>query len=175
MAWATWANLLTAFRFALIPGTALAVLFTDWWVASVLFTLAVVSDVYDGSLARRFNQQTLFGGIFDHTTDALFVAACCGALAAQGLINAYLWPLILLSFTQYVFDSKVLAGQPLKASIIGRSNGIAYFVLAGTAIGAEALHFIWLMPLIAPTAWLLVVTSLISMADRALALWRLRP
>ncbi|MFT7653736.1 MAG: phosphatidylglycerophosphate synthase [Limisphaerales bacterium] len=173
MGWVTWANLLTALRFAFIPGTALAVLFADWSVAAVLFILAVVSDVYDGRLARRFNQQTRFGGIFDHTTDALFVAACCAALAAQGLINPYLWPLILLSFTQYVFDSKVLAGQPLKASIIGRSNGIAYYALAGTAIGAQVLNFTYLMPLVAVTAWLLVLTSLISMTDRALALWRL--
>ncbi|MEQ8689722.1 MAG: CDP-alcohol phosphatidyltransferase family protein [Pseudomonadales bacterium] len=172
--WATWANLLTAVRGATIPAICLSITFADWWLAAALFAFAVVTDIYDGRLARHFNQASALGGVFDHTTDAIFVAACCAALAASGLITPLLWPLILISFTQYVLDSRALAGQPLRASFIGRSNGIAYFALVGTAIGAQALQFEWLLLPVALVAWLLVVTTLISMVDRAVALLRLR-
>lgn len=179
-AWATWANLLTAFRLATIPGIIWAIVGLHWLVASALFTFAVITDIYDGRLARRFNQQSTFGGVFDHATDAFFVTAGSAALAHNGFINVYLAPLILITFTQYLLDSKVLVGQPLRTSAIGRCNGIAYFALVGTTIGANTLNcsttlnFTWLLQPVAWTAWLLVATSLISMADRLFALWQVR-
>ncbi len=172
--WATWANLLTAIRLASLPAICCAIYFSDWGLAAVLFTIAVVSDVYDGRLARRFNQQTHFGGAFDHTTDALFVAACCAVMASQQLVAVALAPLILLSFIQYLLDSKALAGQPLRASIIGRCNGIAYFALVGTVIGAQVLGFTWILVLAKWAAMLLVFSTIISMLDRAIALFGIR-
>ncbi len=171
--WATWANLLTAARLASIPAICFSILFADWWLAAALFTLAVISDVYDGRLARRFAHESNFGGAFDHATDALFVTACCAVLAASDFITPVLWPLIILSFTQYLLDSKTLVGQPLRASIIGRCNGIAYFALVGTAIGAMALDIAWIMTLVTVAAWILCATTVLSMLDRAWALYRL--
>ena len=172
--WATWANALSAFRFCSIPATAFSILGADWWLAAVLFTLAVITDIYDGKVARSLNQSSPLGGLVDHATDALFVSACHAAFATMGVINPYLWPLILLSFTQYMLDSKALAGQPLRASRIGRLNGISYFALAGVLIGAHALGWQWLVVLAGWFAWLLVATSVLSMGDRAWALWRLK-
>ena len=170
--WATWANLLTALRITLIAPTYLAILFGDWIIAAVLFTFAVVSDIYDGKLARKFNQASPFGGLLDHSTDALYVATGHAALAAIGLVNPYLWPLILLAFLQYMMDSRALAGQPLRASSLGRLNGIVYFALLGVFIGAEVLQLALIAELAGWVGWLLVVSSLVSMGDRLVALLR---
>jgi len=81
----------------------------------------------------------------------------------------------LLSFTQYALDSKVLAGRALRASALGRYNGIGYFVVLGIAvIGAVVfpvlgLRGALLAQLVSVCSWVLVVTTLLSMLDRALA------
>ena len=40
--------------------------------------------------------------------------------------------LVAAAFVQYTLDSRALAGQRLRASALGRWNGIAYFVLLAT-------------------------------------------
>lgn len=170
--WWTWANALTAVRLVLIVPTTLAILAGSWWPAAALFTLAAVTDFYDGVVARKLSQMSPLGGFFDHATDAVFVTAGCWALAQVGLVNPYLHWLIPLAFVQYALDSKALAGKALRTSTIGRSNGVAYFVAVGTGIGASALGFDWLLPVLALFAWLLVLTTVVSMFDRAMALVR---
>jgi CDP-diacylglycerol---glycerol-3-phosphate 3-phosphatidyltransferase len=168
--WFTWANLVTSLRLALIPATALAMLNADWLLATTVFTIVVISDVVDGKLARAFDQASPLGGLLDHATDATYVSISTWVLAELGLINPWLAPLIALAFIQYTLDSQVLAGRALRASQIGRINGIAYFFLVGTAIGTHALNWSFLALPIQLLAWVLVITSLISMGDRLRAL-----
>ncbi|NKC00528.1 MAG: hypothetical protein GKR90_18840 [Pseudomonadales bacterium] len=168
--WFTWANLVTSLRLTLIPATAFAILNADWILAAAIFTFVVISDVVDGKLARAFNQASPLGGLLDHATDATYVSISAWVLAELGLINPWLAPLIAVAFIQYTLDSRALAGQILRASQIGRINGIAYFVLVGTAIGSNALNWDFLALPVQLLAWLLVFTSLISIGDRLRAL-----
>ncbi len=173
-AWTTWANLLTLLRSTSIPASTLSILYTDWTIAAAILCLAIVSDIYDGKLARHFNQASPLGGLLDHLTDAVFVATGCWALAQTEVINGWLCWLILLAFFQYMLDSKALSGKALRTSQLGRLNGIAYFVVLGAAVGAQVLRFEFLMPVVETLAWALVGTTIASMADRALTLIRLR-
>lgn len=168
----SWANLLTLCRACLVAPCALAIFDGRWTVALALFTLAVATDLVDGPLARRLGQASPLGGLFDHATDAAFVTATLGALAAAGHVPWLLPVLVPLAFLQYMLDSKVLAGRPLRGSWLGRWNGIGYFVLAGFVLVANALP----VPMAGPTAWaagawLLIASTLTSMTSRALA-WR---
>jgi len=75
------------------------------------------------------------------------------------------------AFVQYMLDSKALAGQPLKASSLGKYNGISYFVFAGfpvmqLTLGITLIPFSWFVWI----GWGLVVTSVISMVDRLVTL-----
>ena len=172
--WLTWANLVTSLRLALIPATVFSISFNDWGLAAILFTIVVISDVVDGRLARQFNQATPLGGLLDHATDATFAAICTATIASSGQINVWLAPLIAITFIQYTLDSKALQGQTLRASKIGRLNGIAYFVLVGTVIGHHVLGFYFLELPIQVFAWILVASSLVSIVDRLDGLRRLR-
>ncbi len=169
----TIANGLTATRLLAIGPSAWAIATNRWGLAGGLFTLAVLTDLADGPMARRFHHASPAGGLFDHATDALYVSACLAALAAGGYLNVWLPALVLLAFAQYLADSRALAGAELKTSFLGRNNGIAYYVLTGIPVMREALGLAWPPDAwIAALGWLLLITTLASMGDRALAVLR---
>jgi phosphatidylglycerophosphate synthase len=168
----TWANLLTLCRAGLMVPCVLAISDGRWTSALALFTVAVATDLVDGPLARRLGQASPLGGLFDHATDAAFVTAALGALAAAGLVPWLLPVLVPLAFLQYMLDSRALAGRPLRGSWLGRWNGIGYFVLAGFVLAANALPLELPGPAAwAAGAWLLIASTLTSMTSRAIA-WR---
>lgn len=171
----TWANLLTAMRLLSILPLIYLMLNQQWAASAILFSLAALSDYFDGKLARSLNQTSPWGGLFDHATDAAMVAAGCWALAQVNLINGYLCWLIGAAFIQYMLDSSALAGRTLRTSVIGRSNGVAYFVLLGTAIGSELLGAALIQLVVPYAAWLLVASTLISILDRGWTLLRQSP
>ena len=165
--WATWANLLTGLRLASTAPCAYGVWTENWWLAASCFTLAAISDLFDGWLARRYGQASSLGGLLDHATDAIFVTIVLAALS--GPVIPWILPVLIpLAFGQYMLDSRTLTGHKLRTSWIGRSNGIAYFVLAGIPIIRNALALDWPNDFsVRLFAWLLVATTLISMIDRA--------
>lgn len=167
-----WAHILTACRLLLAVPTAWAIVEQHWWVAALCFTVAAVSDFYDGRVARAQGSTSNFGGLFDHATDALFVASTLAACASQGWVNPILALLVVAAFAQYSLDSKALAGARLRANWLGRSNGIAYFVMVGICIGFALLSLPKWLPLL--LSWLLSVSTLVSMLNRGQYWWRHR-
>jgi phosphatidylglycerophosphate synthase len=171
----TWANGLTLLRLLAIGPVAWAITDGHWAIACALFVLAVITDLADGPLARRFGHASPFGGLFDHGTDALFVITALTALALAGFITLILPLLVALAFIQYMFDSKALAGAELRTSLVGRNNGIAYFVMVGIPVVRETFAIGWPPDAwIAVLAWMLVTSTGISMLDRAVTLIRQR-
>lgn len=169
------ANLLTALRLAGAPLLAAAIVHEAALVAGLVFGLAVATDLADGRIARRRNTATPASGFFDHATDATFVAVGLAACAAQGLLTGWLPLLVALAFVQYAVDSRVFRGRPLRASRLGRWNGIAYFVLLGIPVVRDALALGWPPDAwVAAIAWGLVVSSVASILDRARAAWAAR-
>jgi len=173
--WQQPANALTALRLLCTPAIVVAVLQERSTTAGVLFLIAVVTDFADGPIARRRGEASARGALFDHTVDAAFVTALLAALAWHGALTPALPILVCAAFLQYVWDSDVLHGQALRTSLIGRSNGVAYYVAAGVPVVRDALGLRWPGdPLVHALAWLLVATTLLSMTERAIVFRRLR-
>jgi phosphatidylglycerophosphate synthase len=172
-AWRSGANALTLLRLACAPALAAAVLHGAWWTATALFWLAVATDFADGALARRSGRSSALGGLLDHATDAVFCTVGLAALAARGTVPAVLPLLVALAFTQYTVDSRALRGRPLRTSWLGRWNGIAYYVMLAVPVIRDALGWGWPGSVwVGGMAWALVLTTLVSMLDRLLALRR---
>ena len=168
-----WSNLITLSRLIAAPFFFCALLGESTGTAFVLFWLAVLSDVADGRLARARGEATVFGGLLDHATDASFVALALSALAMRGIVPGVLPALVLLAFVQYVLDSKSLAGHVLRASALGRWNGILYFVPPGIVVTRAMLGLdVPSDELVHLLGVALSVSSGVSMADRAWALLR---
>ena len=83
-------NLLTLSRIIIIP-VLVGLFYLDgdaWrWVSVVLFSLAGVTDYFDGYLARRWAQISAFGRFLDPIADKLLVAAVILMLVATHRIR----------------------------------------------------------------------------------------
>ena len=173
--WRTRANALSLSRLVIAPVLAAAIAAGQPEFATTLFALAVATDFADGAVARRYAESSPLGGLLDHAIDATFCVLGLCAHAAAGVVPWALPALVAAAFAQYVLDSRSLAGRPLRASRLGRWNGIAYFVAVAVPIVRDTVGWSW--PGATLVWWLaaaLVVSTLVSMADRALALLRLR-
>jgi CDP-diacylglycerol---glycerol-3-phosphate 3-phosphatidyltransferase len=143
--------------------------------AATLFCVAIATDLADGPLARARGTVSAVGRALDHLADFAFVDAGLFAAAISGVIPALLPVLVAVAFAQYVVDSYWLhrAGE-LRMSGLGRWNGVLYFVPLGGALLVE----LGARSLAAPNrwiAWLLIGSSVVSIADRALSLRRAAP
>ena len=70
----TLANSLSIFRLVVAPVLAWMILSNRWLTASFLLILAILSDIFDGRIARRKKQDSALGGLLDHSCDAFLVA-----------------------------------------------------------------------------------------------------
>jgi phosphatidylglycerophosphate synthase len=166
----TISNGLTSLRLLAAPCFYWLIVNQVWGVACLVFWLAVASDAVDGRIARARNEVSTFGGILDHGSDATFVALGHAALAKSGLAPEFLSLLIVMAFVQYALDSRILSGHELRASLIGRWNGVGYFIAPGVLVTRQALGLDfppdrWILY----AGWLLAISTAISMGDRLLA------
>lgn len=169
----TWSNALTVSRLIAAPFFFCALLGDASLLALLLFWGAVATDVADGRLARARGETSIFGGLLDHATDASFVSLGLFALAQAGRVPLALPILVVAAFLQYMLDSKSLSGRELRASALGRWNGILYFVPLGIVATRDGLGLAWPPDeLVNAIAWALIVSSMLSMADRAWTLLR---
>lgn len=83
-------NLLTYLRIIMVP--ALVATFymegdNAYWTALALFTVASITDYFDGYLARAWEQQSNLGRMLDPIADKLLVSAALMMLVAKGTIG----------------------------------------------------------------------------------------
>ena len=171
------ANFLTAVRLLLtIPvawGIAVADLLAGLTLLSFIL-LAVITDYFDGIVARATKTASTRGQLFDHGTDFIFVTGGLIGCVYAGIINPYLPALIVVAFSQYVLDSYFLFRQKdLKMSFLGRWNGIFYF-LPLIMISVSRLESVAelqenIESIVTLVNYLLIVSTVASIIDRGLA------
>ena len=169
------ANALTAIRLALALPVAVALARPELLapgVVALLLCLAIATDYLDGRIARATGTASAKGQLFDHGTDCLFVTAGLTGAAMTGLVTPMLPALIPVAFGQYVVDSYVWHRQrQLRASLLGRWNGILYFVPL-VLIAASRLQLLrgaamFLLTAAGVLGYVLVASTVASVIDRA--------
>jgi cardiolipin synthase len=76
----TFSTFLTLFRIFLTPFIAVAMIMHYWVVAIVLFSSAVLTDLFDGYFARLWGQETQFGAYLDPLADKILITTCYAGL-----------------------------------------------------------------------------------------------
>ncbi|MBP9765556.1 CDP-alcohol phosphatidyltransferase family protein [Candidatus Babeliales bacterium] len=79
----------TIARIVLVPFIIILLLGQYWYYAAMLFVVASLTDLVDGWIARRFNQQTALGQILDPIADKLLIAGTLYTLL--GLLSLQPW------------------------------------------------------------------------------------
>ena len=99
-------NSVTALRLLLTPFFYFAIIQrTDF--AFILFLIISISDTLDGLIARKFNQETKFGKLFDAITDSIFLLVSFIALINLGRIRT-LYCLLLFLPKSYFFLHQIV-------------------------------------------------------------------
>ena len=166
------ANALTAVRLLLVVPFALSMARADRrsaMIALAAWIIAITTDLLDGPIARRRGTVTGWSGTFDHSSDFLFVTSGLYAGAVRGVFPWVLPVLVTAAFTQYVVDSYWIHRRAkLRGSKLGRYNGVLYFVPPLLDIFIR-VGLPVLQPFLSVLVWLLVLTTLISMAQRLMS------
>lgn len=108
-------NSLTLLRVALIPIFILIFYIPLGWAklaCAVIFTIAALTDLLDGYLARRLNQTSAFGAFLDPVADKLMVTA-----ALVVLVEAY--PTVFLAIPAMVIIGREITVSALREWMAG--------------------------------------------------------
>ena len=127
-------NLLTLSRIAAIPVLVLLVAFhtpnTDF-AACVLFSVAAITDYFDGRIARGRRQISDIGRMLDPIADKLLVGATLMLLAGQGRLSTWgLYPAIVILLREILVSG-------LREYLAGIRIGLPVTVLAKWKTGVQ--------------------------------------
>ena len=125
------ANIITGFRVLI----SIALLFCPFFspVFYVLYLIAGLSDMIDGTIARRMNTVSEFGARFDTAADFVFVVVCLIKFLPVISIPAWLYVWIVLIalikiiniISGYVVQKKLMAVH----SVMNKVTGVSLFIL----------------------------------------------
>jgi len=116
-------------------------------VAGVLLIVAAVTDFFDGFLARRLGQSSLFGSLFDIVADELLFMPSLVLAIIDGLFSRTAG---LMPFTPYPYAVPALAGGVSVLTGVGvylwkrRTRVIIFPTPTGVA---KVNYWFWLAPL----------------------------
>ncbi|WP_030992778.1 CDP-diacylglycerol--glycerol-3-phosphate 3-phosphatidyltransferase [Streptomyces sp. NRRL S-1813] len=136
------ANLLTMLRLVLVPAFVVLLMHDDgadpvWRVfAWAAFAVAMITDVFDGHLARAYNLVTDFGKIADPIADKAIMGAALICLSVLGDLSWWVTGVILFR----ELGITLMRFWVIKHGVIPASRGGKIKTLAqGTAVGMYVL------------------------------------
>ena len=134
-------------------------------IATVLFTVAAITDLLDGYLARKLNQVSAFGAFLDPVADKLIVAAALIVLVDLSRLDAVIAVIIIgreitiSALREWM--AQLGAGKGVAVSFIGKIKTVAQMVAIPMLLYHDAIG------VFRPQQW---GTGLILLAA-ALTLW----
>ena len=91
-----------------------------------LFSLACLTDIFDGWVARRFRSETSLGSLFDAFADFTLVLTTSAFLVWRQLISPWFLGLIVLAFIRFILTRPRPGCDPL-----GKHIGTVLFISLG--------------------------------------------
>ena len=104
-------NILTIFRFLLIPAILENIYIGNYVEGFVLFTISGATDVLDGFIARKFNLISNFGKLMDPLADKLTQISVLASLVIKNVIPAWILVIVVLKELIMIVGASFLYGK----------------------------------------------------------------
>lgn len=128
---------------------------------AVVVAIGGLTDLTDGTIARRFDQPSSFGGGLDPVVDGLFLGAIAGGLAAGGAFPLWLGAVVVARYLLPALAGGVLIASgrrpELRHTLSGQvSTSLNLILLGGIALfrglGQDASHLVSAAEIVIPLA-----------------------
>lgn len=132
---------LTLLRIFLVPFIVALIVLKYWLIAFLLIIIAAISDLLDGILARKFNEQTVLGACLDPLADKFFILSCYLVLALGYSPNFSipLWFFWLIFIKETIMVSGALAIFMIKGWLDVKPT-----FLGKLSMDIQSIFIIWL-------------------------------
>jgi len=185
------ANKLTFFRIILAPVFFIIYLFprffpslfvngASWTIPALwfIFIVSEITDLLDGMAARKLNETSDFGKLFDPFADTLMQITCFLCFVIDGIFPAILFLLVIYREFGILFIRNLMLkkGATLGARMGGKIKTVSYIIAAGIALLAVSFQrlaiFEFLFPFLKTGAvivfFISVIISIVSFIDYVL-------
>jgi CDP-diacylglycerol--glycerol-3-phosphate 3-phosphatidyltransferase len=125
------------------------------WTAPVLWLIFIgsaISDMLDGMVARRRNETSDFGKLFDPFADTLMQITCFLCFVLEGIFPAILFVLVLYrEFGILLLRNMMMKkGVAMGARIGGKIKTVTYILAAGAALAAVSIQRLGILDFLFP-------------------------
>ncbi len=170
-----WPIVLTWLRIVMIPLFVGVFYFEQSWVshanqnlvATVIFSVAAITDWLDGWLARKLNQTSAFGAFLDPVADKLMVAAALIILVQLGRVDAVIALIIIgreiaISALREWMTS-IGQGKSVAVSMVGKFKTAAQMIAIPLLLYHDPIGVFAPQSAGAGLIWVAAVLTLVSM------------
>ena len=163
-------NLITYFRFILVPPFIYFFLNEQFLLAGIMIGLSGLSDCFDGFFARKLNQVTSLGKILDPIADkvTLVAVAVCMVIYIPSILPIMLVLVgkeFLMLLGGFILLLKKMSPPP--ANIFGKVATLVFYFVICLIIFIKILTGQENMPLIITGLIVVAITMLIALAQYA--------
>ena len=125
------------------------------WTVPVLILVFIISqftDLFDGMAARKYNETSDFGKLFDPFADTIMQLTCFLCFVMDGIFPAFLFLIVIYREFGILFIRNLMLkkGITMGARYSGKVKTVSYIVAASTALLATSLQRLTLFEFLIP-------------------------
>jgi cardiolipin synthase len=148
-------NFLSLTRIILVPVFVIFLIQDEYYNALIVFVIAGLTDVLDGTMARLLNAQTKLGSYLDPIADKLLLATSFVTLAILGIIPSWLTVIVMSRDFIILLGIAILSLMSvtfeIKPALVGKATtalqiGTVFFALLNKAVSHD-LSYNWILTL----------------------------
>lgn len=158
-------NTLTLIRFFLAIPISVSILNLNYYCSAILLFIAILTDFFDGFLARKFLWETHIGATIDPLADKFLLITCYLSLLKINMTPAWLTVIIvgkdLLILTFLLINRKIFLASKIAPKLLGKITTFLQMLLAIVILAKNSLFIDYNLDLL----WLYVIVACFSLAS----------
>lgn len=155
-------NLLTIVRFILAPFIVVLIVQDKYLTAFIVFTIASLTDIIDGVIARKFNFISDFGKLMDPLADKVTQLSILITLTCKNIIPLWVIVIVLLKELTMIIGGSFLYKKDVIvfSKWYGKLSTVLFYVAIVCSLISTANNFNWNVNIIYFIATFFTVFSL---------------